>query len=955
MISLTIGLMKKLIRLILAFISVGIFAQDSPGVYTIKNAKINTSYSDFGTAFLGNNKVVFASPKEGITFNREEYNSQPFLDLYMGEVTDDGQLIKKQKLPGDINTKFHEGMVSFSKDMKTVYFSANGKIKKVKRKKKKEIKTKSTITIQLFKASIDEKGEWGNLEMLPFNGDEFSTGHPVLNRDDTKLYFVSDRPESLGKTDIFVVDIYEDGTYGQPVNLGPKINTAEREMFPFIGKDNVLYFSSDGFPGYGELDVFASKIFDNTLSAPINLEAPVNSDKDDFAYIIDDGKHKGYFSSNREGGKGDDDIYAFTASPPIYIECQQEISGVVKNIDTQELIPNVQIMLFDENGIKLQSFLSNENDASFSFKQSCNTTYKVKGYLEGYLIGELDIKTVNDLNAEPIEIVMHMGVDPTEEIDAIVDAAEVEKLEKVTVGLAATEIATDKNEEQENVEIATGVTAAEIAADSDDEQENAEIEVVSTESEVEETSEGDKDTEVVSTTVNASEVSVSEIETRVATSTESEVNETSEGDKDTEVVSTTVDASEVSVSEIETRVATSTSSNNDTKIALGLTAAEIATDSDKEQENVEIEVVSTESEVNETSGVAVTEIATDLDKEQESVEIEVVSTESEVNETSGVAVTEIATDSDKEQENVEIEVVSTESEVNETSESDKEDTDKVNETSVVYSVKTTEENNSLSNNTNKAVANESRDLAINDQPVEGESAEEENFNINTIYFDFDKHNIRYDARLQMDKLVKVLREHPQMKIKVNAHTDIRGSRKYNAGLSDKRADETVQYLIKNGIEADRVTGMGFGELQLAEKCTKAVPCNGFQHQLNRRSEFLILKNGTEDFIVRSKNVRNSIDADKNSFTSNSGLFTNYNFYDGDQVYTVQIGAFQGEVQTAKYSKLTNLFHHQYDDGYSRYYAGIFETSSEARNYIKVMKKKGFNDAFVVGLKGEGRN
>jgi len=157
MLSLTIGLMKKLILLLLLFISFGIFAQDSPGVYTIKNAKINTSYSDFGTAFLGNNKVVFASPKEGITFNREEYNSQPFLDLYMGEVTDDGQLIKKQKLPGDINTKFHEGMVSFSKDMKTVYFSANGKIKKVKRKNKKEVKTKSTITIQLFKASIDEK------------------------------------------------------------------------------------------------------------------------------------------------------------------------------------------------------------------------------------------------------------------------------------------------------------------------------------------------------------------------------------------------------------------------------------------------------------------------------------------------------------------------------------------------------------------------------------------------------------------------------------------------------------------------------------------------------------------------------------------------------------------------------------------------------------------------------
>ena len=206
----------------------------------------------------------------------------------------------------------------------------------------------------------------------------------------------------------------------------------------------------------------------------------------------------------------------------------------------------------------------------------------------------------------------------------------------------------------------------------------------------------------------------------------------------------------------------------------------------------------------------------------------------------------------------------------------------------------------------------------------------------------------------MDKLVKVLKEYPQMKIKISAHTDIRGTRKYNAGLSDKRADKTVEYLVKKGIESERITGMGFGEMQLAEKCTKANPCTGFQHQLNRRSEFLIMKNGTEDFIVRSRNRQNSLDHNDNAFVSNSGLFTNYNFYENNEVYTVQIGAFHGDVQTAKYSKLTNLFHHKYEDGFSRYFAGIFETSSEARNYMRIMRKKGFNDAFVVGLKGEDR-
>ncbi len=192
-------------------------------------------------------------------------------------------------------------------------------------------------------------------------------------------------------------------------------------MFPFIGKDNVLYFSSDGYPGHGELDVFASKIFDSTVSTPINLEEPVNSEHDDFAYIIDDHKHRGYFSSNREGGSGDDDIYAFVASPPIYIECLQEITGVVKDIETQELIPDALIILYDAKGKELESFISSKDKASFSFQQACNTSYTIKGYLEGYLIGEMDIKTVNDLSAEPIEIILNLISDPNKQEEVIAD------------------------------------------------------------------------------------------------------------------------------------------------------------------------------------------------------------------------------------------------------------------------------------------------------------------------------------------------------------------------------------------------------------------------------------------------------------------------------------------------------------------------------------------------------
>ncbi len=354
----------------------------------------------------------------------------------MEKITEDDWLLIKENLLKDSKSYLGKGMVSFSKDGKSVFFSVNRKIKHRKRKNKKEVKTKRSVNLQLFTASINETSEWVNIEMVPSNSNHFSTGQRTLNQDDTKLYFVSDGPESLGRTDIFVVDLYKDGTYGKPMNLGAKINSSEREIFPFMDRDNLLLFSSDVYNGRGELDVFASKVFDNTLSTPVKLKGSVNIEKDDFAYNIDDEKHIEYFLSNRQVGKGIDDIYAFIDSSPINIECQQEISGVVKNVDTHELLPNVQIMLFDKNDKKLLSFLSNEMDASFSFKQSCNTTYKLKGYLEGYLIGELDIKTVNDLNAEPLEIIMNLSADPGMEIDLIVEEPESRDAEVLQVAVS---------------------------------------------------------------------------------------------------------------------------------------------------------------------------------------------------------------------------------------------------------------------------------------------------------------------------------------------------------------------------------------------------------------------------------------------------------------------------------------------------------------------------------------
>jgi len=226
--------------------------------------------------------------------------------------------------------------------------------------------------------------------------------------------------------------------------------------------------------------------------------------------------------------------------------------------------------------------------------------------------------------------------------------------------------------------------------------------------------------------------------------------------------------------------------------------------------------------------------------------------------------------------------------------------------------------------------------------------------INTIYFDFDKYNIRFDARIELDKIAVVLKQNPQTKIKVNAHTDIRGKKGYNLKLSNNRAYNTVQYLLDKGIEVERISGEGYGETQVAEICTKEKPCTGLQHQLNRRSEFLIVDKFSDAVIAQSVNKAASGNYAVNSKVPNSGAYLNYDFSDDREVYTVQLGAFKGDVQNNKFNKLTDLFNYRYDDGLNRYYAGIFESSSEARNHMKKMRKNGFEDAFVVGLKGESR-
>ncbi|MDD7887970.1 OmpA family protein [Flavivirga sp. 57AJ16] len=282
------------------------------GKYQIKNIDINTSYTDFGTAFYGDSLVFSSSRKDNSSQKIDEWNKEAYLDFFITSYNSTNNALGEvEKWNPVFNTKFHESTPVFTKDKQTVYFTrSNTNYGHLENANDYKVRTNK---LKVYRSIRDEEGKWSAPEELPFNNDNYSVAHPALNVSEDKLYFSSDMEGGVGDSDLYEVTINEDGSFGTPQNLGNAINTKGRETFPFICKDNNLYFASDGHLGLGGLDIYVFKLKEASDSEyeVSNLGKPINSPSDDFAFIINTTTKRGFFSSNRPEGKGKDDIYAF--------------------------------------------------------------------------------------------------------------------------------------------------------------------------------------------------------------------------------------------------------------------------------------------------------------------------------------------------------------------------------------------------------------------------------------------------------------------------------------------------------------------------------------------------------------------------------------------------------------------------------------------------------------------
>lgn len=264
---------------------------------------INTGQLEFSPAFYEDGIVFISSQKplakEKIFDDRIESST---MSIFLARRDENGQLSKPTAFSNELVSSLHEGPLTFDKTGENVYFSRNNN----ENNGKKATYTEGVSRLKIYSAQKKGEGKWGVPVDLPFNENNSDACHPTISVDGDRLYFSSNRTDGYGGMDLYVSEKVN-GVWGKPTNLGPKVNTPKNEVFPYVHADGTLFYSSNGLPGNGNLDIYYLK----NNNVPVNLGEPFNSDKDDFGFIIDLDMKNGYFTSGRNGGAGNDDIYSF--------------------------------------------------------------------------------------------------------------------------------------------------------------------------------------------------------------------------------------------------------------------------------------------------------------------------------------------------------------------------------------------------------------------------------------------------------------------------------------------------------------------------------------------------------------------------------------------------------------------------------------------------------------------
>ncbi|MCS6978691.1 MAG: OmpA family protein [Flavobacteriales bacterium] len=348
---------------------------------------LNSRYSDFGVAFLGSGKLVYTTTpvpsedkKDAKDKAQDNLSGLPFSRLFFASGDSAAGVWKPQgPLPEAVNSPFHNGASAFDPANNIFYFTqCNGFDGKGK-------------TCKIYASSYNPaSGAFLPPQALPFCSEEYNCAHPAITPDGNILYFSSDKSGGVGGKDLYRAIRSKSGSWSDMMNLGPQINTPGDEVFPTVSGDSLLFFSSDGREGVGNLDIFKVVIRNGVPQKPQLMELPFNSSADDFGLVISPtSKYQGFYCSNRLGGFGMDDIYSFRLNPKFF-----DVAGYVREEKTALPVANAKVQMKGTDG----SVVEVTTDATGRFKtDKCNPQagYYLLASANGYFSNSTQIPALN--------------------------------------------------------------------------------------------------------------------------------------------------------------------------------------------------------------------------------------------------------------------------------------------------------------------------------------------------------------------------------------------------------------------------------------------------------------------------------------------------------------------------------------------------------------------------------
>ena len=377
-------MVKQLTLIFSFFLATFAFSQGNNPYFAVNPAKFNADDAEIGVyKNAGNNALILVSSKEWGIVKRVNGNDQHFFNYF----TVDAKSNKVGKFQRKSNSKFNEGPLCFTPDGKRVFFTRNSKKKNLATKKRE---------LMLFTAEVSTKGKWSNITPCNINNKMYSVGHPAISKEGDYIVFASEAPGGQGGTDLYVATLDANGTIGEPINLGAKVNTTGNEFFPWFSPEGQLFFSSNGLKGLGGYDLFVTELKNGKdVFNPMNLEAPINSAADDIAIVYHEDM-KGYMSSNRE--KNNDNIYSFSQLRPIVFKVI--MSGTVTDLNTNDTLREATLNIKNQKG-DIVATLVTDAKGGYNVNLEPDQTYTVEVQKENHKNEQFNLNT--DFNTPKVK------------------------------------------------------------------------------------------------------------------------------------------------------------------------------------------------------------------------------------------------------------------------------------------------------------------------------------------------------------------------------------------------------------------------------------------------------------------------------------------------------------------------------------------------------------------------